>query len=777
MALDSRKLPVIATGKAAVLPGMTVNIDLSGQQWLRGIETAVSRDQKVFLITVPGPDHVPDDADLYRIGTIARVRHVGKVDKQTIRVTVEGLQRASMIELVREDEHLEALAEACAPDRYAAQGPELEAMLRALHDLVREYLAERPVPWNGVPGLVLEISDPVLLVNEVAAKAPFPMKDRQELLDAVSMEERYDKLCFILVRETQALRIRRGIQRRAQERIEKNQKEYVLREQLKVILEELGERTPLSEAQEFRERLAKLTCSEEVRTGIGKEIDRFRGLGGNTAETSVQRTYLETLLDLPWDKMGPDTADLPRARRILDEDHYGLEKVKERVLEYLAVRMLTGGGDSPILCLVGPPGTGKTSIARSLARATERTFVRISLGGVRDEAEIRGHRRTYVGAMPGRIVDGLRKAGQKNPVMLLDEIDKMSSDYRGETSNALLEVLDQEQNSRFRDHYIEFPVDLSHVMFIATANNLENIPRPLADRMEIIEIGSYTENEKLHIAREHLFARQTARHGLSGAQLSITRAAFVRMISGYTREAGVRQLERCIGKICRRAARMILEDGASSVKVGVADLPDFLGREKRRQPEKSTAGETGIACGLAWTPAGGEILRIEAGSMPGRGELILTGRLGDVMKESARAAISWIRGSGSAAQLPEDYFAARDIHVHVPEGAVPKDGPSAGITMTTAIYSAVTGRPVRADVAMTGEITLRGRVLAIGGLKEKLLAAGNAGIRTVIVPEANRPDVEEMPAEITGRLDIHYVSRMEQVLALALEPGDAEEKA
>ena len=605
-------------------------------------------------------------------------------------------------------------------------------------------------------------------MDQISINLPLYYEDKQRLLEAVELENRYDTLSVLICNELEIIRIKSELQQKVQEQIDKNQKEYMLREPLKVIQQELGDDSPLSDADHYREQLKSLEASDEVKKKIRKEIDRFKRLMGNSAEASVSRGYIETLLEMPWDKMSEDNQDLKYAKKVLDEDHYGLDKVKERVLEFLAVRTLTQKGDSPILCLVGPPGTGKTSIARSVARALNKKYVRICLGGVRDEAEIRGHRRTYIGAMPGRIASGMKTAGVKNPLMLLDEIDKVSSDYKGDTSSALLEVLDSEQNSKFRDHYIELPMDLSQVLFIATANDLHTIPRPLLDRMEVIEVSSYTENEKLHIAREHLTEKQKEHHGLQEKQLSITNGALQKIISGYTKEAGVRQLERKIGEICRKAAREILEDKKETVKVKASNLEHYLGREKYTVQKLNEKDEVGIVRGLAWTSVGGDTLQIEVNIMPGKGEFLLTGQLGDVMKESAQAGISYIRSVSEQYSIEEEFFKKHDIHIHIPEGAVPKDGPSAGITMATAMLSAITKTPVRADVAMTGEITLRGRVLPIGGLKEKLLAAKNAGMKTVVVPADNRPDVEELSEEITGGLKLVYAKTMRDVLKTAL---------
>ena len=602
----------------------------------------------------------------------------------------------------------------------------------------------------------------------VAANVPFSWEDAQELLEEEDLTSRYELLIYKLVKEIQILNVKEEIQIKVKERVDKNQREYILREELKLIREELGDDTMLSDADEFQQAADALEAPEEVKEKLNKEIKRFRNTMNSPAETGVIRTYIETLLEMPWDKMCEEHKDIAYASQVLEEDHYGLEKVKERVLEFLAVRALTKKGDTPILCLVGPPGTGKTSIARSLARALKKPYVRISLGGVRDEAEIRGHRRTYVGAMPGRIANGLKAAGVKNPLMLLDEIDKVSNDYKGDTFSALLEVLDSEQNCKFRDHYLEVPIDLSEVLFITTANTLQTIPRPLLDRMEVIEVSSYTENEKMHIAMEHLIPKQLDKHGLTADQLTISKKALWKMARNYTKEAGVRQLERKIGDICRKTAKEILEGKKKAVHITERNLASYLGKELFIYQMANESDEVGIVRGLAWTSVGGDTLQIEVNVMPGEGEILLTGQMGDVMKESARTGISYIRSVSKKHRIAEDFFKEHDVHIHIPEGAVPKDGPSAGITMATAMFSAITGRKVRSDVAMTGEITLRGRVLPIGGLKEKLLAAKSAGIKTVLVPKENEPDVEEISSEITRGLEIVFVSQMEEVLKLAL---------
>lgn len=643
-----------------------------------------------------------------------------------------------------------------------------EAMERSLKDMLVEYSSKNGKMSKESVAQLMEIKGLRRLVDEIAANIPLYYTDQQEILNETDLKKRYEKLAFRLVNEVQIMDIKEEIQRKVKERVDKHQREYILREQLKLIREELGEDSTVSDAEEFEASLKKLKAPKEVKDKLQKEISRFKSSMNSPAESGVIRTYIETLLEMPWDKASKDNQDINYAKQVLEEDHYGLEQVKERILEFLAVRTLTQKGESPILCLAGPPGTGKTSIAKSLARALKKPYVRISLGGVRDEAEIRGHRKTYVGAMPGRIANGIRTAGVKNPVMLLDEIDKVSTDYKGDTFSALLEVLDSEQNSRFRDHYLEVPLDLSEVMFITTANTLQTIPRPLLDRMEVIEITSYTENEKLHIAAEHLIPKQLEKHGLTASQLTFSRQAVWKMARNYTKEAGVRQLEREIGNVCRKAAKEILTTGREKIAVTDRNIHRFLGKEKYTYQMANPAPEIGIVRGLAWTSVGGDTLQIEVNVMPGSGELMLTGQLGDVMKESAQTGISYIRSVSGRYGIEEDFFEKHDIHVHIPEGAVPKDGPSAGITMATAMLSAVTGKRVRADLAMTGEITLRGRVLAIGGLKEKLLAAKSAGIKTVLIPKDNRADAEELSVEITKGLEILPVENMEEVLSRAL---------
>lgn len=763
-------LPAIALRGTTILPDMIVHFDVSREKSVKALEKAMVQDQRVFLITQKDPEvEEPEQEDLYRIGTIAEIKQLVKSKKNIIQVLVEGKERAELLRFEENPLYLEAEVALFREEHTEVLDDNVkEAMLRGMKELFICYCNENPKLSKDLANQILEQEDVQRVIDQIAVNLPMRYEDKQRILEAVSLEERYEVLGMILSNEIEIMQIRIDLNQKVKQRVDKNQRDYILREQLKVIREELGDQDTVSEADQFREQTEKLKASREVKDKIKKEIDRFKNAAGSQAEAGVMRSYIETLLALPWDKVSKDNKNLKKASLILEEDHYGLEKVKERIMEFLAVRTLTKKGESPILCLVGPPGTGKTSIARSVARALGKEYVRMSLGGVRDEAEIRGHRRTYIGAMPGRIANGLIQAGVKNPLMLLDEIDKVSSDYKGDTSSALLEVLDSEQNNKFRDHYVEIPLDLSEVLFIATANDLQTIPRPLLDRMEIIEINSYTENEKEHIAREHLIPKQIKIHGLKEAQLSIDEQALREIISGYTKEAGVRSLERKIGEICRKTARKILEDKQESVAVTKENLEEFLGRAKFTYQMKNQSDEIGIVRGLAWTSVGGDTLQIEVNLMPGKGEFLLTGQLGDVMKESAQAGISYIRSVAEEYHIDSEFFQTHDLHIHIPEGAVPKDGPSAGITMATAMLSAITKTPVRANVAMTGEITLRGRVLPIGGLKEKLLAAKTAGIEKVLIPLENQADVSEMDGEITRDLEIVPVSNMKEVLEHAL---------
>ena len=760
---------------SVILPGMIIHVDVTREKSLRAVEEAMMKDEKVFLITQrsaavqdPGVD------DLYRTGCVSRIKQVVRLPHGHLRILAEGLERAELVDFETTEGLIRSeVMPVPSRDLNDLDTNTREAMLQNLRELFRNYGKQSQKITGELIVQITDIHDLQKMVDQICMHLPVPYERQQKLLDAADSYERYNVLSLMLANEVEILQIRAQLQKDIKERIDKNQREYILREQLKLIREELGEDNLQSEIRKFREQTDALKASREVKEKLREEIRRLENIVGNPSESSVIRGYIETLLGLPWDRMARDNRDLKKARQILEEDHYGLEKVKERILEYLAVRQATKKADAPILCLVGPPGTGKTSISKSVARALNKTYVRVSLGGVRDEAEIRGHRRTYIGAMPGRIAQGLHQAKVKNPLMLLDEIDKTSSDYKGDIASALLEVLDPEENHAFSDHYVEIPIDLSEVLFIATANDVQTIPRPLLDRMELIEISSYTENEKVHIAREHLIPKQIRANGLKKGQLTIDGEILPEIIGSYTKEAGVRSLERQIGQICRKSALKIQEEDIREVTVTAENLEEYLGRKKYRVNPANVRPEIGIVRGLAWTSVGGDTLEIEVNVMPGKGDFLLTGQLGDVMKESARTGISFIRSVAERYGISENFFGEHDIHIHIPEGAVPKDGPSAGITMATAMLSAVTGTPVRADVAMTGEITLRGRVLPIGGLKEKLLAAGKAGIRIVLVPEKNRPDVEEMNQEITGNLQIRYMETMEDVLREALVRDDA----
>ena len=758
---------MVALRGMVVLPEMVTHFDISREKSIQAVERAMAGEQLIFLAAQKDVEiEEPGASDVYETGCVASIKQVLKLPKKITRVLVAGQMRAHLEELEQESPFLYASVQVIKDMKSGQEDAAVnrEAMLRGLKELFREYLGKNPKTAKELGQQIEETMDLGKLVDIIGANLPLRYTEQQELLEEADLMRRYDLLSDKVVQEIRVQNIKDELQAKIKERVDKNQREYILREELKLIREELGDETTLSDAEEFQQAADALKAPEEVKEKLNKEIKRFKNSMNSPAEAGVIRTYIETMLELPWDKTCRDNKDIAYAKKILDEDHYGLEKVKERVLEFLAVRALTKKGDVPILCLAGPPGTGKTSIAKSLAKALKKPYVRISLGGVRDEAEIRGHRKTYVGAMPGRIAEALRRAKVKNPLMLLDEIDKVSNDYKGDTFSALLEVLDSEQNMKFRDHYLEVPLDLSEVLFVTTANTLQTIPRPLLDRMEVIEISSYTENEKMHIALEHLIPKQRSRHGLKEDQLTISKKAVWKMARNYTKEAGVRQLERKIGEICRKAAKEIFETKKKSVHITERNLHLYLGRELYTYQMANESPEVGIVRGLAWTSVGGDTLQIEVNIMPGEGEILLTGQLGDVMKESARTGISYIRSVSREHDIAEDFFKKHDVHIHIPEGAVPKDGPSAGITMATAMLSAVTGKKVRSDVAMTGEITLRGRVLPIGGLKEKLLAAKNAGIQTVIVPKENKPDVEEISAEITKGLEILFVSHINEVL-------------
>ena len=760
-------MPAVALRGLTILPGMIAHFDISRERSLRAVEEAMEQDQKIYLVTQRNVDSEdPTQEDLYQMGIVADIKQVVRLQNDVVRILVDGISRAALLGFTGNEKYLEA--EICYCDSNADSLPDdlREAMLLGVREAFHRYAAVVGKISKELIRQIDQYEDLEKLIDYVTNNLPVSYELKQQVLEAEDINDRYQVIVSLLLSQVEVISIKNELQKKVKVRVDKHQKEYVLREQLGVIREELGENAD-SEADEYEKKLSELDAPDYVKEKTKKEIKRFRNMSSSSSESTVERGYIETVLELPWNKMSVDNKDLDHAAQVLDDDHYGLKDVKERILEFLAVRNLTSKGESPIICLVGPPGTGKTSIARSIASALEKKYVRISLGGVRDEAEIRGHRKTYIGAMPGRIVNGLRQAGVSNPLMLLDEIDKVSSDYKGDTSAALLEVLDSEQNCRFRDHYIEMPVDLSEVLFIATANEVSGIPKPLLDRMELIEVSSYTENEKFHIAKEHLVEKQKSKNGIKKEQLTITDSALKDIIRLYTREAGVRSLERTIGKLCRKAAREIFKDSEAAVKVTKTNLKTYLGNPKYSPEKKNDHAEVGIVRGLAWTSVGGVTLEVEVNVLPGKGELVLTGKLGDVMKESAQAALSYVRSISEGYGIDAEFYTKHDIHIHIPEGAVPKDGPTAGITMATAMLSAITDRPVRADVAMTGEITLRGRVLPIGGLKEKLLAAKVIGIKTVCIPKDNEKDLEEISKEITDGMEIVPVERFSQVEKIA----------
>lgn len=760
-------MPAVALRGLTILPGMIAHFDISRERSLRAVEEAMEQDQKIYLVTQRNVDSEdPTQEDLYQMGIVADIKQVVRLQNDVVRILVDGISRAALLGFTGNEKYLEA--EICYCDSNADSLPDdlREAMLLGVREAFHRYAAVVGKISKELIRQIDQYEDLEKLIDYVTNNLPVSYELKQQVLEAEDINDRYQVIVSLLLSQVEVISIKNELQKKVKVRVDKHQKEYVLREQLGVIREELGENAD-SEADEYEKKLSELDAPDYVKEKTKKEIKRFRNMSSSSSESTVERGYIETVLELPWNRMSVDNKDLDHAAQVLDDDHYGLKDVKERILEFLAVRNLTSKGESPIICLVGPPGTGKTSIARSIASALEKKYVRISLGGVRDEAEIRGHRKTYIGAMPGRIVNGLRQAGVSNPLMLLDEIDKVSSDYKGDTSAALLEVLDSEQNCRFRDHYIEMPVDLSEVLFIATANEVSGIPKPLLDRMELIEVSSYTENEKFHIAKEHLVEKQKSKNGIKKEQLTITDSALKDIIRLYTREAGVRSLERTIGKLCRKAAREIFKDSEAAVKVTKTNLKTYLGNPKYSPEKKNDRAEVGIVRGLAWTSVGGVTLEVEVNVLPGKGELVLTGKLGDVMKESAQAALSYVRSISEGYGIDAEFYTKHDIHIHIPEGAVPKDGPSAGITMATAMLSAITERAVRADVAMTGEITLRGRVLPIGGLKEKLLAAKVIGIKTVCIPKDNEKDLEEISKEITDGMEIVPVERFSQVEKIA----------
>ena len=758
-------MPAVALRGLTVLPGMVQHFDISREKSVRAVETAMMGDQKVYLVTQRNPQQeVPTAADLYQMGTVSQIKQIVKMPNGILRVMVEGLERAALLTLFEDGQYLEAEIEDAPMQEEQLSDTVKEAMSRIVKEKLEEFGNANPKAVKDFIGSLLVITDLEPLLTQTANEFPWDFAVKQELLECDYVSHLYDRIVYYLMREIEILMIKRDYQGKVKEHIDKNQRDYILREELKVIREELGDDAGAEDADGYLEQLEKLNADKETKEKIKKEIQRFKGMPGGSQEANVLRTYIETVLEMPWKKTSRDNQDIIHAKEVLEEDHYGLEQVKDRVLEFLAVRALTKKGTSPILCLVGPPGTGKTSIARSVARALGKKYVRISLGGIHDEAEIRGHRKTYVGAMPGRIADAMRQAGVANPLMLLDEIDKVSADYRGDVSSALVEVLDGEQNGKFRDHYLEIPLDLSGVFFIATANDVSTIPRPLLDRMEVIEVSSYTENEKFHIAKKYLVPKQLERNGLTGGMLSFSDKALEKIIHNYTREAGVRNLERRIGEICRKAAREFLEKKRKSVHITEGNLQKYLGKEKITFENANEEDEVGIVRGLAWTSVGGDTLQIEVNVMPGDGKLQMTGQMGDVMKESAQIALTYVRSVADRYGVESKYFKEHDLHLHIPEGAVPKDGPSAGITMATAMLSAVTGKKVLASVAMTGEITLRGRVLPIGGLKEKTLAARMAHMKKVLVPDKNRPDMAEISKEITKGMEIVFVKTMDDVV-------------
>lgn len=766
-------LPAVTLRGLTILPGMVIHFDLSRDASISSVEQAMLGDQRLLVVSQkdPGKEN-PGMEDIYDVGTVTLIRQVSKLPEHILRVLVEGVSRARIHGFSQTANGIVTQVSYERDDRADIDEVSAEAMTRTVKEALEAYGACFPKVGKAVQDQIEEGMELGKILDSITINMPLPVADKQKILSAISVRERFSILTEILTREVEVIRIKSDLAKNIRQRIDKNQRDYILREQMQYIKEELGENNTDSDVEQFLAEAEKLKAKPEVKEKIRKEIRRYKNVAGSGSESAVERAYIETLLELPWDKASRDSRDLEGAEKILNEQHYGLEKVKERMLEFLAVRMLTGNAGSQIICLVGPPGTGKTSVAKSVAEALKKKYVRICLGGVRDEAEIRGHRKTYVGAMPGRIVAAVKQAGVKNPLMLLDEIDKLGSDYKGDPASALLEVLDGEQNHAFRDHYVEIPIDLSEVLFIATANSRDGIPRPLLDRMEIIEVNSYTANEKFHIAREHLVKKAFRKNGIKKGEIAFSDEAIRDIVRFYTREAGVRGLERQIGAVCRKEARAIFDRRKQKLTEEVNITPDklehYLGKPKYRQDKINEKPEVGIVRGLAWTSVGGDTLQIEVNVMPGEGKIDLTGQMGDVMKESARTALSYVRSVSGKYKVAENFYKKKDFHIHIPEGAVPKDGPSAGITMATALLSAVTHMPVRADLAMTGEVTLRGRVLPIGGLKEKVLAAKMAEVKTVLVPKENEKDIEEIPEEVKEGLEILFVETMEEVADLAL---------
>ena len=769
--IKERDLPLLPLRGILVFPYMVIHLDVGRERSMAAIEKAMLDDRIILLVSQKETEiDTPNSDDLFEMVTVAEIKQLLKLPGGTMRVLVEGISRGRITEFLGEDEYFWVRIEEL-PEIKKPLNPEIETLVRGMTHQFEEYakLSKR-IPVETL-GTVLAVEEPGQLADIVASHLNLKVQDKQTILEALMVEERLERLTELIMREIEIIELERRISLRVRKQMDKAQKEYYLREQIKAIQKELGDKDERQvEADEYREKLAKIKCPKDVEEKALKEIERLEKMPPSSAEGTVVRTYLDWLLVLPWTKMTKDKIDLNRAEEILNEDHYGLEKVKERILEFLAIRKLTSKMKSPILCLVGPPGVGKTSLAKSISRALDRKFVRMSLGGLRDEAEIRGHRRTYIGALPGRIIQGIRTAGTRNPVFLLDEIDKMASDFRGDPASALLEVLDPEQNNNFTDHYLEVPFDLSKTLFVLTANTLHTIPRPLLDRMEVITLSGYTEDEKVNIAKRYLVPKQMEAHGLKEEVLSMDEEVLLKLVQGYTKESGVRNLEREIANVCRKVAMRWVKEDWEPHPLVFEDLETLLGAPRYHFQMAAKAPEIGAVTGLAFTEVGGEVLTIEVTPLPGKGKLMLTGKLGDVMKESAQAALTFVRAHAAEFGIEEDFYEKTDLHIHVPEGAIPKDGPSAGVTMATAMTSALAKRSARADLAMTGEITLRGNVLPIGGVKEKVLAAHRAGIKVVLLPEGNRKDFEDIPEKVRKVLEFHFVRRIEEVLRLALLP-------